>query len=239
MSAIPVPGFDAAARLAASGFTVWGADFEGTGASTAPPDGRAVTTSSQVEAMGAVVAALRQRAGVERVDVIGESWGGGIAAELCADPVAVRSCVLSTMTYQQPPPPPGALFSALGTVLGAMPDGYWTTIAPLYAALVATSPLAVQLFVYGSQPGRYPVTQFTEYAGRPWFDPHRARVPALVIRGAADPITSEADNLGLVAAYGGPARYVAIAGGHHLPRLERGPADAWWREVLAFLASPG
>jgi pimeloyl-ACP methyl ester carboxylesterase len=237
MTAIPVRGYDAAAILAARGYAVASPDFEGTGRSLGPADGRSVTTTSQVQAMAAVIRDLRERFQLGPADVLGESWGGGIAAELCGDPGRARRCVLSTMTYRNPPVLGAALFGSpvLQAGLQAMPSGYWQTPLPLYAGLVGTSPLPVQRFVYRTQPGRYPISQFQEYARRPWFDPTAARVPGLVVRGSDDPFTSDADNRDLASSYGGGARYESIAGGGHLPRLQAGTRKTWWHVVLDFL----
>lgn len=66
-------------------------DQRGRGASQAPPDPNAATVEDDAADLGA----LRRALGIRRWDVLGHSWGGGIAALGTAlDPAGVRRLVL-------------------------------------------------------------------------------------------------------------------------------------------------
>src|SRR6185369_2527781 len=66
-------------------------DQRGRGASTAPPN----PADASIEDDAADVGALRRALGIRRWDVLGHSWGGGIAMLATAgDPGGVRKLVL-------------------------------------------------------------------------------------------------------------------------------------------------
>jgi pimeloyl-ACP methyl ester carboxylesterase len=71
----------------------------------------------------------------------------------------------------------------------------------------------------------------------PYFDPGVAQVPGLVVHGAEDELQGPEDALDLAANLGpGGASLVSIPKAGHIPRVEADVRDAFWSEVLAFLA---
>src|SRR5262249_39673800 len=99
---IDVPGYDGGAIMAQRGFFAYAVDFEGTGTSTSPAQGTDATLASRVQAVREVVRYVRLARGVPRVDLLGESWGGGVAAEVCQPNHGARSCILASMIYETP-----------------------------------------------------------------------------------------------------------------------------------------
>ncbi len=236
---IDVPGYDGGRIMAHRGFFAYAVDFEGTGESTFPADGAAVTLESQVDAVQKVVDFVRQARGVPRVDLLGESWGGGVAAELCKPELGARSCILASMIYENPSPLAVAEFQSPGWLafLQAQPNAYLTTTAPLYAQLVVDSPPDVQTWVETNAPGPYTVEPLFEFFTLPFFDPGAARVPGLILQGEDDPQSLPSDIQALAAAYGEHgAALVNISGGGHIPRIETAPHNAeYWSAVLDFV----
>jgi pimeloyl-ACP methyl ester carboxylesterase len=236
---IPVAGYDGGAIMAERGFFAYAVDFEGTGQSSYPAQGTAVTLASQVEAVKSVVRFVQLSRGVDRVDMFGESWGGGVAGEICRDPRSARSCIMASMIYETPSPAAQAQFQSPGwfAFLQAQPNGYLQTTAPLYEPLVAASPPAVQTFFLAAEPGTYTVEPFFEFFDLPFFDPTEARVPGLVIQGELDPQSLPSDIAALAVAYGEHgAGLVTIAGGGHVPRIEAAPHNTeFWDAVKAFV----
>ena len=187
--------------------------------------------------MRAVVQDLRRRPARGASTSSATRGAAASRPSFCADAGLFRTCVLSTMTWADPPPQ-GALTLTFGNpllqlALDAAPGGYLRTADPEYAGLVATSPPEVQLAVMRTQPGTYTVNRFREHGARPWYDPSPARVPAIVLRGAEDPLTSEEDGRALAAAL--RATFMSIPAGGHIPRLEEDAQAAWWQAVLRFL----
>lgn len=236
---VDVPGYDGGAIMAARGFFSYAVDFEGTGTSTMPTQGTSATLERQVDDVIEVVRYVRQLRDVPRVDLLGESWGGGVAAEVCQPRYGARSCVLASMIYRTPSPLAVAEFQSppwLG-FLQAQPNGYLPTSPGLYAGLVPTSPPDVQAWVEANQPGTYTVEPLFEFFNLPFFDPGEARVPGLIIQGEDDPQSLPSDVEDLADAYGkdGVVGVVTIAGGGHIPRLEAGHNAEYWDAVTSFV----
>lgn len=236
---IDADGYRGRSRLASHGVFAFTADFEGSGESSYPADGRSPSHASQVEAMQTVIRYIRLVRGVPRVDVLGESWGGGVAAELCADATRVRSCVLASMIYRTPTAFADATFRSpfFRAFLDSVPDGYIVTDASTYAGLLAASPPEVQDWVGRETPGRYTMVPLYDVFDLPFFDPTRATVPGLLVQGELDPNQPLSDSEELAASYGGGMSLVVVEGGGHIPRIEAPPAnERWWSAVEDFLA---
>lgn len=233
---IDVPGYDAGAIMAERGFFAYAIDFEGHGASTRPTDGRSTSVASQVTAVREVVRYIQRTRGVPRVDLLGESWGGGIAAELARDPSSVRSCTLASMIYRTPSAQAAAEAGPpFRAFLESQPDGYLETVPPIYEALVAGSPPVVAERVRAAQPGRYPIGPLLDFFRLPFVDPSGVAVPLLILHGADDPRAMPSDHADLAAAAPTSAavKVVVIEGGGHVPRIETAPrCEAFWRAVL-------
>ena len=237
---IEVPGYDGGAIMAKHGFFSYAVDFEGTGTSTFPAQGTSVTLDSQVEAVKKVLVYVQFARGVPRVDVLGESWGGGVAAEVCKNRLSARSCILASMIYETPSQAAVANYQSPGWLgfLQSLPNGYLPTFAGLYAPLVANSPPTVQQWTFATQPGSYTVQPLFEFFNLPFFDPTMARVPGLIIQGQNDPDSLPSDVANLAADYGnhGATSVVIIPGGGHIPRIEVAPYNnAYWDAVTDFI----
>lgn len=236
---IPVDGYRGRSILAEEGAFVFTADFEGTGESSMPADGRSPTQDLQVEAMRTVLRYIRLVRGVRQVDVLGESWGGGVAAELCADTRRVRSCVLASMLYRTASPFADATFRSPGflALLDSLPDGYLPTAPETYLGLTFAMPPDVAAWTLAEMPGVYTIVPLQDVFDLPFFDATVARAPGLLVQGELDPNQSLDDSRELVHDYGGSMSLVVIPSGGHIPRTEPAPAnDLWWAAVLDFLA---
>lgn len=214
------------------------ADFEGSGESSYPTDGRSPSQETQVQAMRVVLRYLRLIRGVDRIDVLGESWGGGVAAELCNDRRRVRSCTLASMLYRTPSDFANMTFRSpeFRGFLDSLPDGYLPTNEFIYAGLAAPMEPAVASAFIASESGLYTTVPLYDVYDLPFFDPTDTRVPGLLIQGEFDPNQSLDDALDLVADYGGPMDLVVVEGGGHIPRTEPAPQhDQYWDALLGFL----
>jgi pimeloyl-ACP methyl ester carboxylesterase len=235
---IRVPGFHAGEIVANAGLFSFVAEFEGTGGSSYPANGRSPLLSLQVEAMGRVLAYIRSLREVPRVDLLGESWGGGVAVELGRDEAQVRSCTLASMAYRAPAAALDAAFRSPSwrAQLDSLPDGYLRTAPAMYENLVRSSPEAVRSWAYSTQPGRYCTVPLYDVFELPFYDPGLARVPGLIIQGEHDPLNTVADVQDLARSYGtNGARLRLVSGAGHVPRLEDAHRDAVWSALLEFL----
>lgn len=238
---IDVAGYDGGRLLAARGFNAFAVDFEGSGLSSYPAHGLDVTLDNQAQAVKAVINYIHNERDIPKVDVLGESWGGGVAAEVCAYRSRVRSCILGSVIYKTASPVAAAQFQSpgWGAFLDAQPDGYLQTPPPLYLGLVASSPADVQTWTLANEPWNYSIRPFKDFFTLPYFDPGQARVPALIIRGENDPNTLASDAQQLADDYGRPGvkvKLVTIPGGGHIPRIESAPNNnLYWDAVTDFL----
>lgn len=226
-------GRDIIANEDAFAFT---ADYEGTGESSVPADGRSPGIETQIEAMRIVVRYINLIRGVSRVDILGESWGGGVASELCADRRRVRSCVLASLFYEETSPFATAAFRSpeWRAFLDSLPDGYLPTSAPVYGLLTAPMLPEVAASFLETQPGIYPTAPLYDVFELPYFDPSLARVPGRLITGQFDPNQPLSDSEALVEDWGGPMDLVVVEGGGHIPRVEEASREVYWDAVLDF-----
>jgi len=239
-------GYALQSELARAGFFAFALDYEGSGRSSFPPDGRAVTHEFLVDESRAVLEAVRWLRRVPRVDVMGASIGGAIASELCADATRTRTCVMSSMTYRTGTPFFRQVFldPAFVAFLESQPDGYLDVAREQYFVnIISRSPAPVAERILATQPGRYAVGPLVLPAkGLPWFDPTGAAVPGLLLHGTEDSTAEQSDGDDLRASYGrrggGVAELVRIEGGGHIPHIESAPFHERWKSaVLAFLNS--
>ncbi len=242
---MPIDGYRGRERMAAQGFFAYTVDLEGSGASTYPEDGFSLTYDVQTESMQKVVDFIRTLRNVPLVDVYGEAEGGGIASQLCADDARIRSCTLSSMLYKQGTDFFNAFFLSpqFRALIFGTPNGYLDTTPELYFNVLAAAPPEVAAWVTANQPGRYSMGLVAEslIENPSGYDPTRARVPALIIRGEFDQNAPASDTEVLAAAYGSaggaaPAQIVTIPGALMLPRIEAAPTrEQFWSAVLDFL----
>jgi pimeloyl-ACP methyl ester carboxylesterase len=106
---LPLGGTSWMDELAEAGFDVYLVDLPGYGRSTRPADqGEPVTTTAEaVGAVDKVADWIRQRRGIEKLDVMGWSWGTAIMATFAQDhPEKVNRLVLyATLWHLKEPPP--------------------------------------------------------------------------------------------------------------------------------------
>jgi pimeloyl-ACP methyl ester carboxylesterase len=236
---IPVDGYDSGAILAHDGYFSWSVDLEGAGQSSFPADGRVCDTARGVEDLTPVLDVIRAERWVPKVDVLGESWGGGIASELCAQH-GTRSCVLSSMLYKQTTAFGAANFLTpqFHAFLDSLTTGYFPTFGAFYFQFVAASPIDVQNYTFATQPGNYADASLYAPFDMPFFDPTDAKAPGIVIFGDQDPTVPLSDAQQLANEYGKHgAKLVVLQGGGHVPRVETASSAAWWTSVLDFLHS--
>jgi pimeloyl-ACP methyl ester carboxylesterase len=238
---IPVEGYDGGAIMARRGFYAFSADLEGSGLSTYPPDGREATLERNLANMGQVLSYIRAIRRVPKVDVLGESWGGGIAAELARDTVTINKCVIASIIYKTP----SDLFRlqvqnpTFRAFLDSLADGYWPLSAPFYEQFVFASPTDVRTFAFATQPGRYATAPEYAVFNLPFFpfEPRVRRAPGLIINGQLDPNQPAADTTQLAKDYGeSGAALVFVPNAGHVPRVEVAPRNEFfWNSVIAFL----
>lgn len=235
---LDVDGYRGRDIIANEGAIAFTADFEGTGESSYPEDGRSPSQEQEIAAMQIVLRYIRLIRGIDRVDVMGESWGGGVAVELCTDARRVRSCTLGSMLYRTPSDFANMTFRSPGfhALLDSLPTGYLPTDASIYAGLAAPMEPAVAAAFIDSESGLYTTVPLYDVFDLPFFDPTNTRVRGLLVQGEFDPNQSVDDALDLVADYGGSMELVVVAGGGHIPRTEPSPVhDVYWDAVLGFL----
>jgi len=233
---IDVDGYRDREGVASRGVFAFTADFEGTGGSSFPADGGSATQARQVALMRRVVRYIRWIRGVRRVDVLGESWGGGVAAELCSDRRRVRSCVLASMLYQTPSDFALATFLDPGfrAFLESLPNAYLPTDPSVYLRFTPRMTPEVAAWTDANMPGQYSVAPLLDVFSLPFFDATGANVPGLLIQGELDENQDVADSMALAADYGGGMELIVIAGAGHVPRTEPAAHDVYWDAVFEF-----
>lgn len=243
---LDVDGYRFQDDLAKRGFFAFALDYEGTPLSTDPPDGYAVTHDFLVGESRTVLAIMRILRLIPKMDVIGESNGGAIAAELCDDAARVRSCTMASMLWLEGTPFYDAVFldPAFLAFLQNQPEGYLDVGPELYFNILTGTSAEVADEILATQPGRYALAPVLEPSVLPWYDPTRARVPGLIIQGTHDNIATQADNDVLALAYGsapgagGSATVVRIEGGGHIPRIQPPPINEQFKQAVTDFIDP-
>jgi pimeloyl-ACP methyl ester carboxylesterase len=236
---IDVDGYRGRDLIARRGFFALTVDHIGSGASTFPANGRMATQDIDIAAMKAVINRFAATRLIPKMDVLGESWGGGVGAEVCADRARVKSCILASMLYKTPSDFANMTFRspAFRAFLESLPDGYLTTMPETYFPIIANSPPDVVSWTQANQPGRYTIVPLLDVFDLPFFDPTIARVPGRIIQGELDPNQSLDDTRELARDYDRHgAELVVIPGAGHIPRVEAAPkSDLYWRAVVEFI----
>jgi len=236
---IPVEGYQGTAMAAEREYFAFTVDYLGVGGSSIPEDGQEVTLEANRRAIKVLMRYIRYFRGVPRIDLVGEGYGGFLAAELGARPGRVRSVSLAAMLYTEvtggPLTDPGFIAALENT-----PNGYF--FAPGFGSLLfmADAPQAARDYVEATQGGFYPVMNFLSGADLPGFDPSVARVPGLVIHGDRDFIAPDDDIRQMAADYGRHgALYVSRPDAGHAPRIESPELASWfWQTIFDFLEHP-
>lgn len=243
---LDVDGYRFQDTLAREGYFAFAVDYEGSGSSTYPADGYDVDHDYLVAANRPILQYIRLLRLVPRVDILGESNGGSVAAELCDDRRVARSCIMTSMLYEEGTDFYNAVFLDPGFVyfLLNQPNGYLDAGPELYFNIASRMSPEVAAATLSTQPGRFAMGHVASGLGTlPWFDPTHGQVPALIIQGTEDNVATQADNDALAAAYGsasdggGLATVHRIPGAGLIPRVEPAPInDLFTQAVLDFLA---
>ena len=212
-------------------------DQRGRGRSAAPPGPRA----ARIEHDAGDVAALRAELGLERYDLLGHSWGGGVAMLAAAqDAAAVRRLVLvdpvaptgwwlplmHERALARLPDPERAELAVLDPARLAEPDpaahaAYARAFAPAWFADLSLAPLFTPPLVETATGSA--VAARLRREGYDWRDRVATiRARTLVVRGGDDALPPEAHEQ-VVAAIP-DARLAVVAGAGHMPFWER-PED--------------
>ncbi len=236
---------------------LWLYDQRGRGASTAAPGAAA----SRIEFDAGDLVALRQALGVARWDVLGHSWGGGIAMLTAAlDPLGVRRLVLAnavgvTSRWLRPLHEAGiarlqaqghhdaaARLSAMGVdaLHAPVPEAHADYTQAYFPAWFADP-----AFARGVVPpralsvtGAHVVARLRR-EGYDWTERLGAlRASTLVLHGSEDvlPLAEAANTARVLARTGVSVQFTPLAGAGHNPFWEA--PTAFFDSVLAFLSSP-
>ena len=196
-------------------------DAPGTGGSQRP------CLPLRMPALAARAVALLDRLGVERADVLGYSWGGGLAQELARrSPDRVRRLVLCATSagLVSVPPRPLAALMLLTPARYYHPALFRLTVPPLAGGRTARDPGALDAqsaarLAHPPSPVGYAYQLFAaaSFSSLPWL--HRLRQPTLVVAGDDDPVVPVA-NARLLARQIPGARLHVVHGGGHLFLLD-------------------
>lgn len=210
---LPIGGTSWADDLARRGWDVWMVDVRGYGRSSWPEPMRqpaeanppVATTAEAVADFTAAADFIRSKRRLDRLQVIGWSWGAVIAGSFASlRPDQVESLVLVTPLWvndtaaAQPPLPKAAwqewsLANSRIRIQKGVPEGQAAAILPPATvalweqAVRASQPEAAELF-------RSPTGVMADLAwrGQPPYDPGRITAPTLIIRGEWDELTPRA-----------------------------------------------
>jgi len=248
--------------LAGQGFDVWGLDFVGYGRSDRypemreaadghPPLGRAADASQQI---AAAVDYIRTTREVARVSVVAHSWGTVAAGRYAGDHADQldRLVLFGPVTVRMEPE--GQADSTAWALVtqddqhrrfyGYVPAGEPPVMAPRHfagwgPAYVASDPTAASRTPPSVRVPNGPGADVTDaWNGQLAYDPARISAPTLIVRGAWDVVTTDADARWLYDALTGAPikRDVKIDRATHVMHLERGRHQLY-REVSTFLAA--
>ena len=249
--------------LAAAGYDVWALDFPGYGASDDypemeadptehPPLGRRVEVALDV---GRAVNHIRRRAGVDRVALIGHSWGAVVAGSYAAQhPDEISRLVLfapftlrdGSFEDSKPPFPAYELLTPelrIEQFLSEVPETEATRLERDVLTGWGERWLATDETANGRDPAsvRYPGGWAPDlhdaWTGADYFDPAGVTAPVLLIRGEWDTVFTREDAGWLFDALKESCdrHLVEISRATHVMHLERGRFSLY-EAVRAFLA---
>jgi pimeloyl-ACP methyl ester carboxylesterase len=249
--------------IARHGFDVYLLDLRGYGRSTRPPEMRApaeahapiVTTDVALSDFASAAEFIRRRRGIDRLDVMGWSWGTVIAAAYAAqNPDKVERLVLFAPVWLRDPPaapqaPLGAWQSwtveqAQANLQTGAPEEKRAHLMPRAwfeiwkAAALATDPEGARHnppVVRTPNGAPFDSRRYWQ-AGKPYYDPGRIAAPTLILHGEWDGLlpASMAQAIYARLREARRKRFVQIGAGTHLLLLERNRMQLF-REAQLFL----
>ncbi|WP_029010067.1 alpha/beta hydrolase [Azospirillum halopraeferens] len=267
---VPVAGGSFMDALARAGYDVWAVDARGYGGSTRPPemarppDGGVPLTPARVAVrdLATAVAFVRRHRAVDRVNLLGMSWGATVAGALAAEAGdAIAGLILVTPLWLSATPlrvdsggPLGAYrvvspkaFEAAWRAAAPeperqalIPDGWfdaWETVT------LATDPGSPDAGTIRAPSGAVLDVREHWTAGNPLYDPSAITCPVLVVCAEwdVDVRLDMAQDLFVRLSGARAKRLVAIGGGTHMVLMERNRQQAF-DAVIGFLderAEPG
>lgn len=231
--------------LCDAGFTVWGFDFAGYGASERYPKegqrpvGRIEDVLPQLQR---VVAEVRRRSGGAPVSLLAHSWGGSVAAAYAGAhpqdvgalvlfaPVVVRGVADAAAAPQDAAAPshyPLTLWAQYRRFVEDVPRGQPQVLGEAHfqrwgEAFLATDPQSQACMPPAvSTPAGPQYDVRALWSGQRLYDPSRIVAPTLVVRGEWDTVCDNSDAVRLLASLAGPVRIGStIVRATHLMHLE-------------------
>lgn len=188
-------------------------DMPGTGSSPALP------IALRMAGYARLVVRLLDQLGIERTDVLGYSWGGALAQQLCRDaPDRVRAAVLgATMPGLGGRPPAPWVIALMATPARYYSRTYLRLIAPV---VFGSDPTQAADSSAGEARRRRSPTPLgyaqqlyaiSGWSSRPWLN--RLDLPVLVLAGSRDPLVPARNGRILARSIRG-ARLHVVDGGH-------------------------
>jgi pimeloyl-ACP methyl ester carboxylesterase len=251
-------------ELAAEGFDVWGLDFLGYGrsdrypemaapASDHPPLGRADVASRQI---AAAVARILAACHATQLSIVAHSWGTLAAGRYAVDHPAQldRLVLFGPVAARLEPADADADVDVAWYLVteadqqrrfyGYVPAGEPPAMAPRHfeswgPAYLASDPSAATRTPPSARVPAGPLADIGDaWSGRLPYDPARITAPTLIVRGAWDDVTRDADAARLFDALSAARlrRDVKIDRATHVMHLERTRRQLY-REVSSFLAA--
>ncbi|MFT7486433.1 MAG: pimeloyl-ACP methyl ester carboxylesterase [Candidatus Paceibacteria bacterium] len=226
----PLRDYSVMNAMAARGWDVFAVELGGYGLSSPPQDRPAGGCESAVRDLGLMVESIAKRRGVEKVTVIGSSWGAQVAARYASQhPDRVRALVLHGHRWQ-------SRFEE-GLVRQIFGDGVFNSPVRTINAEFATSDFIPGLFEEDvpeaftrfllSQGDRVPSGPLRDYVhGLPLADPATIVVPTLMMYGRSEFAGAEGElhrqeQRGFFEALAGPKHWIEVPGAGHSAHLDR------------------
>ncbi|MBP0443539.1 alpha/beta fold hydrolase [Roseomonas sp. SSH11] len=260
---LPLSGVSWMDYMAGRGFDVWSLDLTGYGRSTRPPADQSPPPTRGEQAVADIAVALkhiREARGVAKTGLIGWSWGTTLVSRFAADnPALVDRLVLYAPLWLRDPnkrgavPVPEGPLPAYRTVtraqarerwMNGVPDNKRANLIPpgwyeYWAdATFATDPEGSRQVPSVLRAPNGVLQDLREHwdAGRPFYDPAKITVPALLVLGEWDRDTppSMATTLFPLLTNSPGKRLVMLAEGTHSIMLERN-RGALFQAVQVFL----
>ena len=235
---VPVAGRSAPRMAAKRGFFAYTIDWVGLGESYHPADGREVDYRTNADPVSKLVDHIRRVRKVDRVDLVGEGYGGEVASALASDPERVRSVVMTHVYYRELGSIKQFFPAEFKKFLEGSPAGYWVPNV-MEKTLFSVQDQEIRDYVLASQKDlRVPVGPFLAIygSGALTHTAETSRVPALILSPEHSGLAAPGDLERLKTDWAGGANLVILKGSHHVSRMEsRGIAEKFFQELFSFL----